>query len=286
MVSMTGFGRAQGRGRRGTVTVEIRSVNHRYLELSPRLPEEFSGLDDAVRSLIQARVQRGKVTVSATIQSRASAGVSVNRAAAREYVAALRGLQRALRLPGSVTLEQVAGLPGVLTTPTETAAAWRPLVMQTVRLALRQLSATRRREGRALEAALRQLVQRLEKATATLSARAPQVVAEYRVRLEERIRSLTAQPLEAGRLELEVALFARECDIAEELTRIRAHVAHLVALMPSTAPVGRTVDFVAQELQREVNTIGSKANDVEVSRVAIQMKGWVEQLREQAQNIE
>ncbi len=287
MISMTGFGRAQRRGRCGTVVAELKSVNHRYLEVSCRLPEGLAALEEVVRPLVQRHAQRGKVTVNVNIQGRPATTVAVNPTAARQYVAALRSLQRQLHLPGAVTIDQVAGWPGVLSTSTADAvAAWRPLVTQAVSAAAGQLVRTRRREGQALARALRQIVQDLTRATTALAARAPRVVAEYRTRLEERIRSLTTQPLDPGRLEQEVAFFVKECDIAEELTRINAHVAHLAALMKSAGPVGRTVDFVAQELQREVNTVGSKANDVEVAQLAIRMKGWVEQLREQAQNLE
>ena len=287
MISMTGFGRAQGRGPAGLISVEIRSVNHRYLEVSGRLPEGCAALDDAVRAIVQERLARGKVTVTVALQGRPSVTATVNAPVARQYLTALRRLQRELRIGGEVTIEHLAGLPGVVTSAaTESATAWKPLVLRVVRAALRQLVATRQREGRALTRALQQLTRHLTQATETLTGRAPQVVAEYRTRLEARIRTLTTQPLDPGRLEQEVAFFAKECDIAEELTRIRAHVAHLTSLVASRTPVGRTVDFVAQELQREVNTIGSKANDVEIARLAIQMKGWVEQLREQAQNIE
>ena len=287
MMSMTGFGRAEGRGRPGALSVEMRSVNHRYLEVSCRLPDGWTALEDGVRTLVQRSVARGKVTVSAIAHSRPTATVVLNPAAARQYAAALRRLQRTLRVPGTITLEQVAAGPGVLVPVSPGAVtAWTPLLRRAATQAVRRLVQTRRREGRALTAALRRLTRQLAQATAALEVRAPQVVTEYRARLEQRIRSLTTQPLEPGRLEQEVACFAKECDIAEELTRIRAHVAHLGTLLRAATAVGRTLDFVAQELQREVNTIGSKANDIEISRRAIQMKGWVEQLREQAQNIE
>lgn len=287
MTSMTGFGRAEGRGRPGTLFVEIRSVNHRYLEIACRLPDGWTALEDAVRAVVQQQVARGKVTVSVAAHGRPSSTVVLNEAAARDYLAALRRLQRTLKLPGAITFEQVAAGPGVVTAASNgELAAWRPLALQATRRAVQQLVRTRRREGQALTAALRRLVAQMTAATQALAARAPNVVSEYRTRLDQRVRALTTQPLEAGRLEQEVAYFAKECDIAEELTRIRAHVAHLTTLLRAATPAGRTVDFVAQELQREVNTIGSKANDVEVSRLAIRMKGWVEQLREQAQNLE
>lgn len=287
LVSMTGFGRGERRGRAGIIGAELRSVNARYVEVSCRLPDGWSALEDPLRTLIQQSVRRGKLSLTVTLQGRPAAAASVNLAVARQHLASLRQLQRALKLPGTVTLEQVIGLPGVVSVaPADTTAAWRPLALQAVRAALVQLVRDRQREGQALARALRTLVQRLTQACDALAARAPQVVAEYRTRLADRIRALTTQPLDPGRLEQEVAFFVKECDIAEELTRIRAHVAHLTTLLASKAPAGRTMDFVAQELHREVNTVGSKANDVEVARLAIQMKGWVEQLREQAQNVE
>ena len=287
MTSMTGFGRAEGRGRLGALVVEIRSVNHRYLEVSCRLPDGWAALEDTIRMLVQRSAARGKIPVPAALHGRPTTAVVLDPAAARRYAAALRRLQQTLRVPGTITLEQVAAGPGVLVpVAQDTVAAWKPLLLRTTAQAARRLVQTRRREGRALAAALRRLMQHLAQATTALEQRAPQVVTDYRTRLDQRIRALTAQPLEPGRLEQEVACFAKECDIAEELTRIRAHVAHLETLLRAATAVGRTLDFVAQELQREVNTIGSKANDVEISQRAIQMKGWVEQLREQAQNVE
>ncbi|MBI4227037.1 MAG: YicC family protein [Candidatus Omnitrophica bacterium] len=287
MNSMTGFGRAEGRGAPGALSVEIRSINHRYLDIACRLPEGWTALDDAIRAAVQREVVRGKVTVTVTAHGRPSATVALNTAAARDYLAALRRLQRLLRLPGTITFEQVAAGPGVVTPVPEAAlAAWKPLALRTTGQAVQRLVSTRRREGRALAAALQRILGQLTKGVTALAARSPGVVTEYRARLEQRVRALTTQPVEPGRLEQEVAWFAKECDIAEEVTRIRAHAAHLQALLRATEPVGRTLDFVAQELQREVNTVGSKANDIEVSQLAICMKGWVEQLREQAQNLE
>lgn len=286
MVSMTGFGRCQRRGRLGVVTVEARSVNHRYLEVSCRLPEGWTALEDPVRALAEQRIRRGKVTVTVNRQGAGPTSTMIHLEAARQHLAMLRRLQRLLKLPGPITLEHLTTLPGVLVTMTDPVSTARSLVLEATRAALDQLVQARRREGQALARALRQLVQRLTRATEALGRRAPQVVVEYRRRLAERIQALTTQPLDPGRLEQEVALFAKECDITEELTRIRAHVAHLQSLLKTAAPAGRTMDFVAQELHREVNTVGSKANDVEVSRLSIQMKGWVEQLREQAQNLE
>jgi len=287
LTSMTGFGRSERRGRLGIASVELRSVNHRYLEVGCRLPDSLAGLEDSVRALVQQRVHRGKVTVTVTVQGRPTVTATVSPSVARQYLVVLRHLQRQLKVPGMVTLEQLTALPGVLIpAATDTLSAWRFPVLSAAKAALRQLVRGRQREGDILARALRGIAHRLERASAALAARAPHVVSEYQARLETRIRALTAQPLEPGRLEQEVALLATACDIAEERTRINAHVAHLRDLLASRVAVGRTLDFVAQELQREVNTVGSKANDVEVARLAIQMKGWVEQLREQAQNVE
>ena len=286
MTSMTGFGRSQRRHRLGTVTAEVRSVNHRYLETSCRLPDGCAGLEDPVRALVQSVVRRGKVTVTVTVTSSPTVAATVNPAVARRYLDGLRGLQRRLKVPGAITMEALLALPGVVGSAGGASGPSRTLILQAVRAALRPFAAVRRREGQALARMLKRLTTQLERATAALAARAPQVIVEYRARLAERLQVLTTQPLDPGRLEQEVAFFAKECDIAEEVARIQAHVAHLKRLLAATAAVGRTLDFVAQELHREVNTIGSKANDVEIAHLAIQMKGWVEQLREQAQNLE
>ncbi|MBI4313856.1 MAG: YicC family protein, partial [Candidatus Omnitrophica bacterium] len=202
------------------------------------------------------------------------------------YLQALKKLQRSLGLKGEISLSQIIALPGVVAAPEQQSPQAQSGILKAAKAALAQWDKNRRREGKATEAALQKMVHDLEAAAQQMHVRTPQVVEEYRTRLTERIQALTAQPLDAGRLEQEIAFFAKECDIAEEIIRIQAHAAHLKTLLNSQEPVGRTLDFVAQELHREVNTVGSKSSDVEVTRIAIRMKGWVEQLREQAQNIE
>lgn len=283
---MTGFGRGESRGKEIGAHVEIRSVNHRYLETSFRLPEGFGITEEPLRALVQKKARRGKVTVTVGVRGKPETQVQVHLETARGYLKGLRSLQKSLGLKGEISVEKIATLPGVFTDDDKPIADASAHVLKLAQQALEQWDKSRRREGEATRVALAKMVQGLEAGCKQLQLRAPQVVEEYRVRLNERIQSLTTQPLDPGRMEQEVAFFAKECDIAEEITRIQAHVAHLKTLLVSREPVGRTLDFVAQELQREVNTVGSKSSDVEVTRIAIQMKGWVEQLREQAQNVE
>ena len=285
LVSMTGFGRGQARSNGITVVVEIRSVNHRYLEIATRLPSG-SIPEEKVTRFIQKRLSRGKVTVNVIVEGAQKTRAEVNPALAKRYLASLKQLKKELKLSGNPTLEQIVALPGVVKAESQTDPRVGTLTLKALQAALGALVQTRRREGRQLAKALGKRVRFLEAAAGRLRRRVPVVVSGYRKRLKAKIRSMTRQPLDARRVEQEVAFFAKECDIAEELTRIRAHCAHLRSLLSSKKAAGRQMDFVAQELQREVNTVGSKSRDVAAAKLAIQMKGWIGQLREQAQNVE
>ncbi len=289
--SMTGFGTGEIVGAAGRLTVEVRSVNHRFCEIVVRLPRDLSSLEDRVRSLVQASVLRGRVEVAIIRenQGKRPRTVKADLDLARAYASALNDLKRALSLSGTLDLSNLVTLPDLIKIEEEKEdpeALW-PAVADGVRVALDRLIAMREMEGGRLASDLRQRLGRLDGYIAEVGARAPQVVQEYHARLNRRVAEMVGTaPVDQARLATEVAVFADRSDITEEVTRYQSHLAQFEATLASDGAVGRTLEFIVQELGRETNTIGSKANDLEITRRVISMKSELESLREQIQNVE
>ena len=288
--SMTGFGAAEGPVAGGRLRVEIRTVNHRYFNLASKLPGELGSLEGELRERLRREFDRGHVAVQArwTELPPRAAGFTVDLERARAVVARLRDLQAALALPGEVTVELVARQPDVvsLAADADAPAAWSE-VEPVVARAAADCRAMRAREGEALAAELRHRVELLERAAAVVAGRAP----DRLVRERDRLRAAVAELLDGRaadetRLAQEIAFQADRLDITEELVRLRAHVDAVRAALASDRPVGKQLGFLAQELGREVNTIGSKANDAEIAQQVIAMKGELEKFREQLENLE
>ena len=291
--SMTGFGRAEVAGEALVVTVETRSVNHRHLDVGVRLSSALAGLEADVRRVVQGRVERGRVDVSvqvAPVSTRSSRTVRVDTALARRYVEEARALAGELGLTGEVPLGWVLERPGVLeltdAPPAETATAWS-LVAEGLGRALDDLVARRTTEGTALASELRALGDALAAAVDQMAARAPVAAARREERLRERMAALLAETgVDESRIATEVAVWAIKTDVSEELTRLRAHLEEFGLMLDKGGSVGRQFDFLIQEMNREVNTVGSKADDLELSQAALVAKGLLEKIREQVQNLE
>lgn len=291
--SMTGYGRAEVSGPRLTATVECRSVNHRHLDITLKLPRALVVHEPDARRLVQAVVQRGRVDVSATLTpvgGGALGTLSVNTAQAREYEAAARALADELQLTATLRIEWLLAQPGVLTRDAEPAVApeegWT-LVAEALEAALADLAARREAEGKALAQELGALHETLEAEMAQVAARVPVAQARRMTRLRERVQALLGEiPVDQGRLATEVAALAERADITEELARLRVHLGELRARIDEGGQVGRPLDFLIQEINREVNTVGSKADDLEISQAVIAAKATLEKVREQVQNIE
>jgi uncharacterized protein (TIGR00255 family) len=285
--SMTGFGRAEVRGDTVVVTVETRSVNHRHLDIALRLPRALATLELEARRLVASRLERGRVEVAVQVAlvAESSQRLVADAALAREYVARARALGAELSdlgVTGAITLEWLLQRPGVIrmeeTEPSDAVVAWSVLE-QVLARALDELVERRTAEGERLAQDLRSLHAELTAILETMAARAPAGVARREERLRERLRGLLgAVGLDESRILTEAAVWADKADIAEELTRLRAHLAELA--------LGRTLDFLLQELGREVNTVASKADDLELSQAALAGKGVLEKMREQVQNLE
>lgn len=290
--SMTGYGRRESTTSAGTLVVEARSVNHRFCEIVVRTPKPLAGLEDRLRKLVAQRVQRGRVDVSVSVQGQRNGAKSLalDRALAKQYHRALRDLQRELKLPGTVDVGMVAGVRDVVSVTDQPATRDPGLERTALRLlsgTLSDLDAMRVREGKALA---RDLTQRIRKIGATADAieqRAPLVLQQHFARMKTRVEKLlNGGEADTQRLQQELAVYADRGDITEELTRLRSHLAQLDATMRRRGSIGKTLDFLLQEVGREVNTIGSKANDAQIATHVVEIKAELEKIREQVQNIE
>jgi uncharacterized protein (TIGR00255 family) len=291
--SMTGFGRAELAGETLTVTVEARSVNHRHLDIGVRLPGSMAGHDAEVRRIVQGCLDRGRVDVSvqvAPLSSQPTRTVRIDTALARRYVDQARQLARELAIASDVELGWVLERPGVLehsdVPPPDPAVAW-PLVADALARALAELVERRTTEGAALASELRALGGALAGVLGQMLARAPVAAARREERLRERMTTLlSGAGIDEGRVATEVAVWATKTDVTEELARLRVHLDEFGLMLDKGGSVGRQFDFLIQEMNREVNTVGSKADDLEMSQAALAAKGVLEKIREQVQNLE
>ena len=286
--SMTGFARRERQGPWGTLTCELRSVNHRYLELSLRLPDDLRGLENDSRQLLSASLRRGKVDAGVYLRGApaGTASLEINRALVEQVVA---GAAEVTAIAGGA----VAGLnpldvlrwPGVIR---DTERDVTPMVTATIELlkeTAADLNDARAREGARIRDMLVQRCEGLRELVATVRARLPEVSARIRSRVLERVAQL-GTPVDAERLEQEIALLAYKMDVEEELDRLGSHITETLQVLDSKEPAGRRLDFLMQEFNREANTLSSKSQDTETTRAAVDMKVLIEQMREQVQNVE
>lgn len=292
LLSMTGFGDARTQNGRLSVAVEARSVNNRHLKVSVRCPDAYLSLENDVEKLVREAVARGTVSVSLRIDRLdGQASYRIDRDTLRQFASQVRELADQFHLPPPSDLSALLTLPGVVVesdTPLVKEADW-PVVQEAVRDALRRLNQFRAREGQATADELRQLCAAVDENVALITGRAPRVVEDYRVRLQERLNELLRDAgvsVSDADLIREVGLFAERCDIHEEISRLRCHVDQFRALFDAPESAGRKLEFLCQEMFREVNTIGSKANDVEIAHRVVDMKASVERIREIVQNVE
>lgn len=289
--SMTGYGRDQQLLHGRSITVEIRSVNHRYFEFSCRAPRGCAFLEDRLKRSLQSAISRGKVEVSLTLQTIESrhTSVAVDHALAGQYLTALRALGEEYSLPDDLTLSSVARLPDVFTLcrDEEDEEELAADVLQVLQNALDRFVAMREAEGERLRADVLSRVVTIEEHLSFVEERSPQTVMEYRARLTAKLTELLngAVPDEA-RILTEAAIVADRLAVDEETVRLRSHFAQLRRIMESTEPVGRKLDFLVQEMNRETNTIGSKCSDTAIAGHVVEMKSEIEKIREQIQNIE
>ena len=289
--SMTGYGMAKGSSDKLDITVEVRSVNNRYLDCSVRLPRVYTCLEDGIKARVQGTISRGKVDVYVTVDaSRADdVAVAVNEPVADAYMAALEEIAAKYGIDNDITAVTLAKMPDVLTV-TKTEADVQKLgedMDGILAQALEDFNAMRRREGEKLRADIAARADEVERLVGLAEERSPQTVNEYRRRLEARLREvLESSTVDEARIVTEAALFADKTAVAEETVRLRSHLSQLRGMLDSGEPVGRKLDFLIQEFNREANTIGSKGNDVQMARIVVDLKSEIEKIREQIQNVE
>ena len=290
---MTGYGRGDCSQDGFKIIVELSSVNRKQSEISVNLPRELEMLESQIRDIINCYISRGRLTVRVSLHagvSKFSARLHLNVPLAKAYAQELTRLAKQLKLPGGVTLDQLARAPGVFQTDEQIVEEenFGPAVTTALKKALDQMVRTRQREGAHLLLDLSKRVSEMRKATDKIRKQAPIVAKRYRQQLLERIKSagIEAPGGEDERLLKEVVYFADRSDISEELTRLQSHFQQFEDCVKAVEPVGRMLDFLAQEMNREINTIGSKANDSSISREVVTLKAELERFREQAQNVE
>jgi uncharacterized protein (TIGR00255 family) len=288
--SMTGFGSAEGPVAQGQLHVDVRTVNHRHLNVQLKVPAILQELEGQLREILREHLHRGHVTLSARwIEEVTREGeISVNVERARDVVAAMGELKQALDLPGEVDLSFVARQPDVLAYGTGDVPAVEPEeVIGVVRTAVTELVAARRREGEALAAEIERLLSSIETELGAVEELSPARLTAERDRLRESVAALLdGKRADEDRLAQEIALLADKLDITEEIVRLRAHIDAVRDALTQSTPVGKRLSFLGQEMLREVNTIGSKANDAAIAHRVVSMKGELEKFREQIENLE
>ena len=285
--SMTGFASATRELPTSALNVELRSVNHRYLDLQFRLPEVLRALEPGLRELIVARLQRGKVECRIGLNTLTAATKSFELNV--EVLKQLRALSEKLRLAwpsvNGLTAADILRWPGMLGAETVSLEEMRAAAQDALRQVLDEFSASRAREGEKLKTVLLERVAAMEERVASVAPRMPQVIAAFQEKLTLRLREAMAVA-DDERIRQEIALFANRIDIDEELSRLATHFSEIKRILERGGAVGKRLDFMMQELNREANTLGSKSVDVEVTRVSLDLKLLIEQMREQIQNIE
>jgi uncharacterized protein (TIGR00255 family) len=285
--SMTGFARRESQHAWGTLICELRTVNHRYLEVSTRLPEELRALEAEVRQSISAALRRGKVDATLTFKPAANSAreLQIDIAAAQVLIERLRSIQALIGESPPINAIDVLRWPGIVREVEQDNSPMHQCALQLVREALADLNEMRAREGERIRELLLQRCAAMQAQINFVKARLPEVSQRLRTRVLDRIAQLQVTPA-MERLEQELVLLAQKMDVDEELDRLSSHLTEIAGVLDSSEPAGRRLDFLMQELNREANTLSSKSQDVETTRAAVDMKVIIEQMREQIQNIE
>ncbi|NCF81704.1 MAG: YicC family protein [Proteobacteria bacterium] len=285
--SITAFARSERTEQWGTAYWELRSVNNRYLDVTPRLPEEVRAIEGAIRERVRARLGRGKVdcTLRLSLGAGSDASLELDLELARRIAEATREIDALLHDPARINAVDVLRWPGVVQTQSPDIDAVGKAVLELLDDALKELVTTREREGQHIDGLLRQRCDEIQALTGAVRQRLPEVLEACRQRLRDRLAEF-AEQLNEERLEQEMAMVAQKTDVAEELDRLDAHIKEVRRVLDEEQPAGRRLDFLMQELNREANTLGSKSIDTETTRASVDLKVFIEQMREQIQNVE
>ncbi len=285
---MTGYGRGAFEIDGNAYSIEVRSLNHRYLDIKLRAPERLSPLENRIREALKKRLARGACTLSVHAEASGEGALKLNIAAARAYMEAAATLKKETGVGGDVDVGLLLKLRDIFQADSgapDIEATWAALAGGLER-ALDQVDEWRAKEGRALEKDLKEKLNAVEALVASVGKRAPEVLAAYRARLEAEMAKVLEKKADPERILQEAAIFAERVDVDEELVRTRSHIEMFGKYLAMDEPVGKRLDFLCQEIFREINTMASKSNDAEMKHLAVEMKGALERIREQVQNIE
>ena len=289
--SMTGFGRCEMEEHARRITVEMKAVNHRYLDLSIKMPKKFNPFEAQIRNVLKKYIERGKVVLYITCEDLGEENLQIryNRAVAAEYLQYLRQMSEEFGLEDDVRVSTLSRYPEVFSMEDiqqDEEEIWQDLE-KVVRGAAKVFVESREREGEALKADLLDKLENMQKSVAQIEERSPQVIEEYREKLRAKVKELVGDvQLDESRLMMEVTVFADKICVDEEMVRLKSHIAAMSQELKKGGSVGRKLDFIAQEMNREANTTLSKANDLLTSDAAIELKTGIEKIREQIQNLE
>lgn len=289
--SMTGFGRGESRFKDGQIAIEVKTVNHKFFDATLKIPESLSIFEDRIKEVLQKRIKRGKANLNLVHYGPASKyeRVNINKSAAKNYYAELSKLKKYLGLKDEIAMEDILVLPGVLDCEVVEKSLTRlwPKIKEALDRTLERLASEKELEGRSIYRDITKRIRAIEHMLSLVKSRAHLNIEEYRRRFAERIKDLTnGREVDMGRLEMEVAIYAKNSDISEEITRLGNHLANLKKTISGNGETGKKLDFIAQELHREINTVGSKSSDFKISKNVIEIKSEIEKIREQAKNVE
>ena len=289
--SMTGYGSAKGTVEGLEITVELKSVNNRYLDTSVRLPRSFLFAEEAIKAAVQSHISRGKVDVFVSVDTSAAGDmtVKVNEPLLKGYIEAIRHISQEYSLENDMTAMSVSRFPDVLTVEKKDldAEAISAGISAIADEALRDFDAMRQREGAKLRDDVLSRLETIDRLVSTVEREAPKTVAEYQKRLEQKMQEvLGSTGIDENRILAEAAIFADHIAVDEETVRLRSHMSQLSTMINGSSPTGRKIDFLIQEFNREANTIGSKCQNSEIAHVVVDLKSEIEKIREQIQNIE
>jgi len=288
--SMTGFGRASGHVHSCFFTVEMKSVNHRFLDIQLKMPKQLTNMEDKIKKLISKSISRGRIEVYLNVEGEflTTKSIQVDWSLLDQYISSLQQIKKRFSMNDQLSLHHILALDGAIDVQEQAMSshAYENGILELVNEAVKELSTMRNVEGEQLVADLNQRLTSLSQINHQLEKFAPTVVENYRERITKRVSEFVSGKIDDNRILTEVALFADRADINEEITRIHSHIHQFKDTLTSNEPIGRKLDFLVQELNREANTIGSKANDSEIAKNVVELKSIIEKLKEQVQNIE
>ena len=288
--SMTGYGKSSSHINQRNYQVEIKSVNHRYLDITVRLPKQLSFLEEEIKKRISEKIKRGKIDIVVTFENNSDEGrnIIINQQIAKLYIEQLKKLAEEEKIESNIEVTEIAKYPDVLNIQTnQEDDVLKNELMPTIEEAVELLVEMREREGKKIAEDLSLRIKSIEEKILLISQKSTGLIQEYVVKLEKRIKEiLQDDEIDKSRIAQEVVIYADKCSIEEEITRLRSHIEQFYTILESDGPSGKRLDFIVQEMNREINTIGSKSNSVEITNGVIDVKTELENVREQIQNIE